>query len=58
MGDRASSRRGLLVVAVLLLLVLAVLDLLGSDSLLRAAWDAMAGGEPATPAERMLERLR
>ena len=54
---RTESRRGLLVVAFLLVALLVVVDLLRSDSLIRSALRGM--GDPAeTPLERLLEDVR
>ncbi len=52
-ASRARGRRGILAAAALLVAVLAVLDLMRSDSLLRAAWRGAVTDEGA-PIERML----
>ena len=55
---QTSGRRGLVMVGILLVLLLAVADLIRDDSLLRSGWNAVTGNDPATPAERMLRRFR
>jgi len=52
-GPRATSRRGLVVTALLLLGFLAVLDLAGPHSVLRSVWHGLVGPEGA-PVERIL----
>ena len=55
--SRSSSRRGLLISALLLLLVMAAWDLLRSDSVLVRAWSALMPDQQ-TPVEQGLEEFR
>lgn len=55
--SRASSRRGLLVMALLLVVLLVAVDLARPGSVLRGAWEAVSRPE-GTPAERLLRQLR
>lgn len=54
--SRASGRRGLAVVLLMLLVLLGVADLMRRDSLLRGAWNAVTQPE-GTPMERALHRF-
>lgn len=57
MARSTSTRRGLLLVALLLVALVVVMDLLRRDSFLARAWQQMTP-EPRTPLEEPLERLR
>ena len=54
-ANRAGGR-GLIAVAVIVVLALVVADLLRSDSLLRGAWNELMG--PRSQIQRMLEGFR